>query len=42
MYDRNPDYVQAQFIKLLDVVEASQKRIQALEKLVGIEPQTKP
>ncbi len=39
MYDRNPDNVQAQFIKLLDVVEASQRRIQALEKLLGIEPQ---
>ncbi len=39
MYDRNPDNVQAQFIKLLDVVEASQQRIQALEKLLRIEPQ---
>ncbi|CAF2819108.1 unnamed protein product [Rotaria sp. Silwood2] len=39
MYDRNPDYVQAQFIKLLDVVEASQRRIQTLEKLLGIESQ---
>jgi len=38
MYNRNPDHVQAQFMKLLDVVEASQQRIQALEKLLGIEP----
>jgi len=39
MYDRNPDHVQAQFIKLLDVVEASQQRIQVLETLLGIGPQ---
>jgi len=34
MYDRNPNQIQGQFIKLLDVVEASQRRIEALEKLV--------
>jgi hypothetical protein len=39
MYDRNPDQIQGQFIKLLDVVEASQRRIEALEKLVGIQTQ---
>jgi hypothetical protein len=39
MYDKNPDQIQAQFMKLLDVVEASQQRIQALEKLLGIETQ---
>ncbi len=39
MYDRNPDHIQAQFMKLLDILEASQKRIQALEKLLGVEPQ---
>lgn len=39
MYERNPDYIQAQFIKLLDVVEASQKRIQALENLLDTESQ---
>jgi hypothetical protein len=39
MYDRNPDHIQTQFIKLLDVVEASQRRIQALENLLGIDPQ---
>ncbi|CAF3544075.1 unnamed protein product [Rotaria sp. Silwood1] len=39
IYDRNPDYVQVQFIKLLDVIETSQRRIQALEKLLGIRSQ---
>lgn len=38
MYDKNPDQVQAQFIKLLDIVEASQKRIQVLENFLGVEP----
>ena len=38
MYDRDRDHVQAQFLKLLEVVEASQKRIQALESLLGVQP----
>ena len=38
MYERGPDLVQAQFMKLLEVVEASQQRIQALENLLGVQP----
>ncbi len=38
-YDRNPDHVQAQFMKLLDIVEASQQRIQILENFLGIATQ---
>ena len=41
MYDKDPSYIQAQFMKLLDVVEASQKRIEILEELLGVDPQKK-
>jgi hypothetical protein len=37
MYDKKPDHLQAQFMKLLDAVEASQQRIQVLEDFLGIE-----
>jgi hypothetical protein len=37
MYDSNPDHVQAQFMKLLDIVEASQQRIQVLENFLGVD-----
>ncbi|CAF1214819.1 unnamed protein product [Adineta steineri] len=41
MHDRSPQQIQAQFMKLLDVIEASQRRIEALEKLVSIPKQRK-
>ena len=36
MYDRDPNQIQAQFLKLLEEVEASQQRIQVLENLLGV------
>ncbi|CAF4272312.1 unnamed protein product, partial [Rotaria magnacalcarata] len=33
MYNQDPNQIQAQFMKLLDIVETSQRRIQTLEKL---------
>ncbi|CAF1168955.1 unnamed protein product [Adineta steineri] len=41
MHDRGPQQIQAQFMKLLDVIEASQRRIEALEKLVNVPKQRK-
>ena len=35
MYDKGPDHIQEQFMKLLETVENNQRRIEALEALLG-------